>query len=174
MDVTVIDQATAVTKLTTTRDALAVAVDRLTKATDALVDLIVEVRPQGLLTVDEMATAMGRDRNYVDRLWSLHGSTTKGQQTRIPVTEQTSAVAARKAYDFLATAAEAQRKALEAVTLARAERNRVVVMVYSSKLLRNSAIAVHAGIDRNHVLRIARKAGVGPVYRSDTVNQYTG
>jgi hypothetical protein len=120
-----------------------------------------------------MAAAIGRDRNYVDSIWSAHGETTKGKQTRVPVAENTDAKAARTAYELLAGSANDLKRAAAAVTKARSERDRVVAEVYRSKLIGPSDIAKAVEVDRNHVLRIARKAGVKPVHRTSSKNQYT-
>jgi hypothetical protein len=167
------DQATATAALIRVRDDLASAVDNLAVRTDGLRDQVVNIRPSGLLTVDEMATAIDRDRNYVDSIWSAHGETTKGKQTRVPVSEGVDAEAARTAYEKLAGSANDLKRAASKVTSARSERDRVVALVYGSKLLGPSAIASVVDVDRNHVLRIARKAGVKPVHRTSSKNQYT-
>lgn len=167
------DQATATAALMKARDALNTAVDNLCSRTDGLRDQVVRIRPQGLLTVDEMAEAIDRDRNYVDSIWSAHGETTKGKQTRVPVGEGVDAEAARHAYETLAESAGNLKRAASLVSTARAERDRVVSLVYGSKLLGPSAIAAAVEVDRNHVLRIARKAGVKPVHRVGSKNQYT-
>ena len=168
------DQATATAALITVRHDLNVSVDNLCDRTDGLRDLVVSTRPKGLLTVDEMATAVGRDRNYIDSIWSANGDTTKGKQTRVQI-DITPGVgeAARLAYETLADAANALKRAASMVSTARAERDRVVALVYASKLLGPSAIAATVQVDRNHVLRIARKAGVPPVHRVSSKNQYT-
>jgi hypothetical protein len=120
-----------------------------------------------------MAEAVGRDRNYIDSVWSSLGDTTRGKQTRVAVTAEADASAAREAYDNLHVAADSQRRAAGFVKVARAERDRILVLVYSSKLLGPSAISAAVGVDRNHVLRTARKAGIAPVHRVGTKNQYT-
>ena len=167
------DQDTATRALNNARDTLDGVAGAYIVAGTVLRKLILEIRPQGILTVGEMAEAVGRDRNYIDSVWSSHGDTTKGKQTRVTVGTDADAVAARGAYDNLHQAADAQRKLAGSVRVARAERDRLVVMVYSSKLLGPSAISAAVGIDRNHVLRTARKAGVAPVHRAGTKNQYT-
>lgn len=167
------DHDTATRALNIARDNLDAAAGAYLVSGTVLRKLILDVRPQGILTVGEMAEAVGRDRNYIDTVWSSHGDTTKGKQTRVAVGIGTDAVAARKAYDSLHAAADMERKLAGGVRVARAERNRLVVMVYSSKLLGPSAISAAVGIDRNHVLRTARKAGIAPVHRPDTKNQYT-
>lgn len=167
------DRTTAAAALMRVRDDLNTAVDNLCNRTDGLVDQVVNIRPQGLLTVDEMAEAIGRDRNYVDSIWSAHGETTKGKQTRVPVAEGVDASAARTAYKLLAESASDLKTARDSVVKARSERDRVVAEVYRSKLIGPSDIAKAVEVDRNHVLRIARKAGVKPVHRTSSKNQYT-
>lgn len=173
MNAEIIDQATANAALIKVRDDLAMAVDNLMDTTDRLRDKVVDIRPKGLLTVDEMAQAIGRDRNYVDTIWSAHGETTKGKQTRVPVAEGTNPDDARAAYESLVYIGDYQRRAASSVSTARAERDRVVALVYGSKLMGPSAIAAAVDVDRNHVLRIARKAGVAPVHRTGSKNQYS-
>lgn len=167
------NQDTATSALIRARDCLNEATDNMCGRSDDLRDHVVRIRPQGLLTVDEMAEAIGRDRNYVDSIWSANGETTKGRQTRVPVTDAVDPEAARHAYETLADAALNLKRAANRVTTARAERDRVVALVYGSKLLGPSAIAATVAVDRNHVLRIARKAGVKPVHRVGSKNQYT-
>jgi hypothetical protein len=170
----VADEATARAALRVVRDDLVAAVDHVMASTDAMRDKLVAVRPLGLLTVDEMAQAIGRDRNYVDRVWSAYGTTTKGRQTRVPVvSDEDAAVKARDTFDELADMATRHNRTLSAVATARSARDRMVAMVYAAKVLGPSAIATEVGIDRNHVLRIARKAGVAPVHRTGAKNQYT-
>lgn len=167
------DQATATAALVKVRDDLAKATGNATDTMAALRTTIVATRPTGVLTVDEMAEAIGRDRNYVDSVWSSHGDTTKGKQTRVAadVTDEQRVTAIQT----LADAAGSQRGAAGTVNVMRAERDRVVAMVYASKILGPSAIAAVVDIDRNHVLRIARKAGVLPVHRpaGTARNQHT-
>lgn len=174
-DVAVVnDQNTAATSLRTARDNLTQALEAAEAAMVELRDLIVEIRPSGLLTVDEMAGAIGHDRNYVDSVWSARGETQRGKQTRVnahgvEVGEADRQAAASK----LASAAQRQRATAEAVKTSRSERNRVVALVYASKLLGPSAIATEAAVDRNHVLRLARQAGVAPMHRKGSRNQYS-
>jgi hypothetical protein len=134
---------------------------------------IVAVRPTGVITVDEMAEAIGRDRNYIDSVWSTHGDTTKGKQTRVAA--DVSDDERVRAVQRLADAAGAQRGTAGTVNVMRAERDRVVAMVYASKIMGPSAIAAAVDIDRNHVLRIARKSKVAPVWRpaGTARNQHT-
>jgi len=171
MDTNIIDQATATAGLGKARDGLAKSLAKADETMEALRQAIVDVRPSGLLTVDEMAEAIGRDRNYVDSVWSSAKQTNKGKQTRVLVTGD--AGEARAAVDRLKTVAGAQRNAAEAAKTARAERDRVVALVYSSKLLGPTAIASAVKVDRNHVLRIARRAGVAPAHRQGSRNQYS-
>lgn len=169
----VADQAAAYSSLGHVRNELHNAVTAADAAMDKLRDLIVKLRPTGVLTVDEMAAAIGRpDRNYVDSVWSAFGDTTTGKQTRVPAASVGEADKAA-ATAALAAANKAQLKAADAVKTARAERDRVVAMVYASRILGPSAIADAVYVDRNHVLRIVRKAGVAPVHRTASRNQYS-
>lgn len=173
MDATITDVATATAALNKQRDDLAKAVDNATKYTGELREAIVRIRPLGILTVGDMADAIDRDRNYVDSVWSSYGETTKGKQTRV-------ATDASDEYwltlrDQLASAAHNQRGTATTVGVIRAERDRVVALVYASKILGPSAIAAAVDVDRNHVLRIARKSKVAPVWRpaGTARNQHT-
>lgn len=157
------DQATATAALNKHRDALAKAVKNSADTTSALRDAIVRIRPLGILTVGEMADAIERDRNYIDSVWSAYGETEKGKQTRVPL--ESNDGRAEKLYGELSSLAHNQRGAAGTVGVLRAERDRVVAMVYASKILGPSAIAAAVDIDRNHVLRVARKAGIKPVHR---------
>lgn len=170
--VNITDEQIARRHLNKVRDGLATAIDNLDGRTNAHVDLIVKYRPSGLLTVDEISQAVGRERSYVDSVWSAFGDTTKGKQTRVTV-DNPDPDAARGAYDLLVNSAVDLKRAAQMVSDARAERNRVVAMVYASKILGPSAIAAEVGIDRNHVLRLARRAGIMPMHRGKTKNQYT-
>lgn len=175
-DENVTDQATAKAALNKVRDDLAKATGNASTTMTTLRDTIVSVRPSGALTVDEMAEAIGRERNYVDSVWSSHGETKQGKQTRVAVADDDGKFAHElDEYRQLADAAREQRGAAGTVNVMRAERDRVVAMVYASKILGPSAIAAEVGIDRNHVLRIARKAGVSPVHRTAGTarNQHT-
>lgn len=174
-DENITDQATAKAALNRVRDNLAKATGNATDMMTALRDAIVKVRPLGVLTVDEMADAIDRDRNYVDSVWSAHGETKQGKQTRVAVVEDVDPGYRDRSFRYLADAAGNQRGTAGTVNVMRAERDRVVAMVYASKILGPSAIAAEVGIDRNHVLRIARKAGVAPVHRpaGTARNQHT-
>lgn len=171
MTAEVTDQATALSALNKVRDDLANALSAADTAMDTLRIEIRSIRPKGVLTVDEMAEAIGHDRNYVDSVWSSSGETAEGRQTRVKRTG--SATEATKAIETLASASRAQRVTAAAVPVARAERNRVVAMVYASRILGPSAIAAAVDVDRNHVLRIARKAGVTPQHRTGSRNQHS-
>lgn len=166
------DSETARRHLNMLRDGLADASVNLADRTEEFVDLIIEIRPSGLLTVDEIGEAVGRDRNYVDNLWSLHGQTTQGRQTRVPVNHPDPEKAVQAA-SRLSVAARNLKNATSVVGTVREERNRTIGLVYSAKLLGPSAIAAEVGIDRNHVLRIVRKLGIKPVHRAGARNQYS-
>lgn len=166
------EAAEAVGKLRAKRDELADAVATASEATALLRQGIIEIRPSGLLTVDEMTEAVDRDRNYVDSVWSTFGATEKGKQTRVSV-DTSDLDKVREAYDTLHKLADAQRRTAEREKAARAERDALVAGTYKAKTLGPSAIAAAVGVDRNHVLRIARKAGVKPQHRKISRNQYT-
>lgn len=166
------EAAEAVSKLRAKRDELADAVATASEATVRLRQGIIEIRPSGLLTVDEMTEAVDRDRNYVDSVWSTFGATQKGKQTRVAV-ENADPEAARTAYDKLHKLADDQRRTAGVEKRVRAERDSLVAGTYKAKTLGPSAIAAAVGVDRNHVLRIARKAGVKPQHRKIARNQYT-
>lgn len=172
MNATIVDQATAITSLRAVRDQLTVAVNLADDAMDNLRDMIVLVRPSGLLTVDEIATAIERDRNYVDSVWSNFGETSRGKQTRVAAADVDETDVQTAAHN-LREAAARQRVTAGAVTIARAERDRTVAMVYASKLLGPTAIANEVQVDRNHVLRLARRAGIAPAHRQGSRNQYS-
>lgn len=167
------DKATATAALNKSRSDLARAIDSLNNRTDVLRDLIVSIRPAGVLTVAEMAEAVGRDRNYIDSIWSSYGNPVKGKQTRVSV--RASDETRESAIDSLAGAAASVRLATDEVSGLRAERIGFVTLVYGSKILGPSAIAAESGIDRNHVLRAARKAGLTPAWRAagTSRNQHT-
>lgn len=165
----VTDQGTATASLESIGRALAEAVSKQTEANLHLRNLIVDVRPSGIITVDQMAEAVGRDRNYIDSVWSVWGNTVKGRQTRVPAADGGS----DSTFKRLADAAAAQRAATSTVSVLRAERDRTVTLVYASKILGPTAIASAVGVDRNHVLRIARKSGAAPAHRVNSRNQYS-
>lgn len=167
------DKATAAAALNRSHKDLARAIDTLNARTGVLRDLIVRIRPAGTLTVDEMAEAVGRTRNYIDSIWSSYGGSVKGKQTRVPV--RSSDETRESAVDSLSGASAAVLLATDDVARLRAERVRLVALVYGSKVLGPSAIAAESGIDRNHVLRTARKAGLTPAWRAagTSRNQHT-
>lgn len=170
MDCKNIDVATATASLNHIRDELRKAVDDLTEAAAHQRDLIVSIRPSGILTVDKMAEALGQRRNYVDSVWSVHGTTVKGKQTRVPAPVDGDA---KSAFNALAVAASNRMSASNRVNTIRAERDRIVTMIYTSEILGPTGIAAAVGVDRNHVLRIARKAGAPPAHRTNSRNQYS-
>jgi len=172
MDTEIVDQSVAITALRTARDNLANAVKVANEAIVRLRDNILLVRPSGLLTVDQMAEAIGRDRNYVDSVWSNFGETSLGKQTRVP-TQDADEFDAQTAAHNLKQAAASHRSAAGTVKVLRAERDRVVSLVYASKLLGPTSIAAEVQVDRNHVLRLARNAGVAPAHRQSSRNQYS-
>lgn len=167
----VTDQATAAAALNHARDNLAKAIRYGEDAIDKLRERIVSLRPTGILSVDQMAKAIGRDRNYIDSVWSAFGDVTPGKQTRVvpdgvlELVNQATTELTRLGHESAAAASR--------VSLARSERDRTVAMVYGSKLIGPSAIAANVGVDRNHVLRIARRQGVGPAHRVVSRNQYS-
>lgn len=171
MDATITDQAMATTALHKVRDDLAKAVKNAASTTEDLRAAIVRIRPLGVITVDQMAEAINHDRNYVDSVWSTYGETAQGKQTRVAV--QASEDEQLTLIGQLSSLAHNQRGAANTVPVLRAERDRVVAMIYASKILGPTAIAKAVGVDRNHVLRIARKSKVAPVWRDNSRNQYT-
>ncbi|QBZ73550.1 hypothetical protein SEA_MISCHIEF19_65 [Streptomyces phage Mischief19] len=165
------DQTTATAALRKAQNDLVNAIGKADDGREALAAAIVNARPAGVLTVDEIGEAVGRDRNFVDTTWSQNGDSTRHAQTRVEVnaTDEEREAAVK----VLADAASYYRTTKAAVPVARAERDRVVVMVYASKILGPSAIAREVGIDRNSVLRTARKAGVKPQHRVNIKNQFS-
>lgn len=166
------DQATAVAALNKARENLSAALGEYDQHTRELREKILALRPSGVLTVDRMAKAIDRKRNWIDTLWAEHGNVVKKKQTRAPKFTGDPSVA-ESSFEELKKLADAQRAAIPKVETARADRDRTIVMVYVSKILGPSAIAYEVGVDRNHVQRIVKAAGVVPVHRPDTVNQYT-
>lgn len=138
----------------------------------ALRAAILRIRPSGALTVDEMAEAVVRDRNYIDSVWSTYGETTKGKQTRVRVAAAEDSPLPPE-YRELSDLATAHRNAVGARDDATVSRNSAVVQVYAAKILGPSQIAATVDIDRNHVGRLARAAGIEPLYRPGTRNQHT-
>lgn len=150
------------------REAVSSALNLYNATSKGLRDTIVSVRARGVVTVKQMAEALGTDRNYVDQVWSTHGRKDDGSWvTRGDVHELVDDLKS------LANANASFRAASNALNTARAERNRVISLAYASKVLGPSEIANAVGIDRNHVQRIARKAGIKPLHRSNPRNQYT-
>jgi hypothetical protein len=171
------DEATARATLWFVRSRFEAAVSASNKATGRLRATIMSMRTTGILTVDEMAQAVGRDRNYIDTMWSTFGGTKRYadgrvHQTRVAPAEASEARRA-EARKTLKRLGSAQQKTAASVNDMRAERNRVIAITYGSKVLGPSAIASAVGVDRNHVLRIARKHGVKPMHRAVTRNQYS-
>jgi hypothetical protein len=170
------NENTARAALRKVRDQLIEAAQNHLDRSDYVAELVVKIRPAGLLTVDEMAQALDRRRGYVDNLWAtsdeMRELTAEGKQTRVPV-KNPDPERARHAYESLADAGASLKRATQQLLDARAERNRVVAMIYGSKVLGPSAIAAESGIDRNHVLRLSRRAGVPPQHRDDARNQYS-
>lgn len=177
-DPSVADQATAIAALRKAAAELSRAVDKADSAMDGLRELIVELRPTGLMTVDQMAEALSTEdhpvnRNYIDSVWSKYGETHEGKQTRAVAPEGFDRFDVTRSVSSLKAAGRLQRRTADQCRTLRAERDRLVSMVYASKILGPTAIARESGIDRNHVLRLARKAGFGPVHREGTRNQHT-
>ena len=115
---------------------------------------------------DEMAEAVGRDRNFIDSTWSSYGEPVKGKQTRVKRDEVSSDDTRRTdAVVTLKSAADTLRRASDAVDKARDARNALVASFYGSKTLRPRDIAREAGIDRNHVGRLVSRAGIESVWR---------
>lgn len=179
-DTNVIDAATAESILIKDRNELAEAKARASAAVGHLNELVIGLRPTGILTVDEMAEALGRNRNFIDTLWSAHNDAVlidgKVKQTRVPLADVSDATR-EAAVKSLADAAEEIRAETAAEDTLRAMRNRNVAMVYGAAIkgFGPSAIARSAGIDRNHALRLARAAGIKPVWRAagTSRNQWT-
>lgn len=175
MNTKIVDQATAVAALAEVRESLAQASATATAATASLHGAVIAARCSSPLTVNEIAEAIGRPRNYVDSLWSEY--TTKHPDAKVvtPIYESEDELEEdrTRTVEYLAELVNRQRRAVRAADTIRAERDRTVVLVYSSKILGPVAIAGHVDIDRNHVLRLARKHGVAPVHRTVIRNQYT-
>jgi hypothetical protein len=172
----VIDEATARVVLARARDQLETARENASAALADLRNRIVRLRPTGLVTVNEMAEVIGRDRNYVDSVWSTYGETTEGRQTRVAAVpeDDTDAQGAKVgALADLRYLVDVSRNADKRESTVRSERDRLIAMVYAAKMLGPTAIAALVKVDRNHVLRIARRQGVAPVHRQGARNQYT-
>jgi hypothetical protein len=173
MDIQIVDQMTANAALNKIGEDLAKAVETSSGITHELYQALVRIRPLGVLTVSLMADAIGCDRNFIDSVWSVHGNADRNKPTRVPVPVDGRDFTETPEYLELASIADRQRSAVNSVSLIRAERDRIITMVYASKLMGPTAIAGAVGIDRNHVLRTARKAGVAPAHRPNTSNQWT-
>jgi len=137
-------------------------------------DLITYVHHTNLLMVTEMAKAIGRDRNYIDSAWSYSQRTGRTAEIKPSWFNLTGEETEEQLYAALEAGARAHRQSLEDVKKARQTRDAAVCTVYASKVLGPSAIARAAGIDRNHVLRIVKKAGIAPAHRRNIRNQYSG
>lgn len=172
MDGTITDVATANASLNKVRNDLTLAVAKATEATAALRAEVVYIRPTGRLTVNQMANAVGRDRDYIDGIWSQYGGSAKASTQRDTGAADMDTAASTDEYRRLAEAAHRQMGTANTASLMRAERDRVITMVYASKLIGPHHIAAAVGVDRNHVLRIVRKAGIDPQYRPGTKNQH--
>ena len=179
MDTAIIDQDTARAALDKLRHDLEVADNLYHEATDDLREEILDIRPQGIVTVPQMAVAIGRARNYIDTLWSAFlkeqndGETDGGRKAQTRLKVDANHPAADEALARLKSSAATQRRLAARAKTIRTERDRAVVLVYTSKILGPTSIAAYLGIDRNHVLRIVRNAGVTPVHRTNIKNQYT-
>lgn len=156
--------------LTRAGEALADAVTVASARLSDVHDMIVAAR--SVLSVNGIAEAIGRERNYVDSVWSAARRTTPGKQTRINVKDVPGGQA-EQAKDSLARLAKLYADAAQEREAVRETRNAIVVAVYRSGVLGPSAIAAAARIDRNHVLRLKTQAGVAPAHRANTRNQYT-
>lgn len=167
-----LDQDTARASLVNAANALATARADMDNAAAALKEGVLSARTEGKLTVPRIAEAAGRQRNFVDALWSGDGRTVRGKQTRVR-TDDVNPLEEAAAFRHLNRLADAFSNASAGVSLARASRNRLVTMVYASGILGPSVIAETVGMNRNTVLRIARAAGVAPVYRVNNRNQHT-
>ena len=165
-DTSLTDAVTATAVLVKTRDALAEAVDVRKDSVSALRDAIVLIRPQGILTVDKMAEAVDRDRNYIDAVWSNYGDGDKGKQTRVQLIDVNDA-SRELAVKMLTDLAAGVRRALDAEDVARKAHHRNIALAYGAAIkgFGPSAISGAAGVDRNHVLRISRAAKIAPVWR---------
>lgn len=173
MEWTITDVDTATAALNRVRDGLALAVSTATRATAILRNEVITTRPTGSLTVNQMSDAVGRDRDYIDGIWSQYGGDAKMSTQRDTGAADLDTATSTDEYQRLAEAASNQKAASGNASRWRAERDRVITMVYASKLIGPHHIAAAVGIDRNHVLRIVRKAGVAPQYRPGTKNQHS-
>lgn len=163
------DAASAHAELSSARRSLELAESAFRGATSGLRDAILDVRRARVLTVNEVAEAIGRKRSYVDNVWHVHG----GEFYPGDPATSTDEIARDRSRAALTDAADAQVTAMNELSSARDHRDRLVATTYASKVLGPSRIAETAGIDRNHVLRLARRAGIGPMHRTNIANQYT-
>lgn len=175
MDNEIIDQATAQATLYSLGSDLSRADDLYHEATDDLREAILDIRPTGVVSVPQMASAIGKQRNYIDTLWSGSGRTVRDDDGRVVQTRLgiEPGELAEQMLDRLEALSDRQIKRHANARVIRARRDQAVVVVYTSKILGPTAIAAHLGIDRNHVLRIVRKAGVSPAHRTNIRNQHT-
>lgn len=165
-------QEEALVRLDMAASKLARARDHVSETLADMRNAVIDARTAGVLTVAQIAAAIGRERNVVDAIWASTGRTVKGRQTRVDVSES-DASERGSAIDRLHALASVHKEAVETAELARGERDRQIQVAYAAKTLGPSAIARATGIDRNHVLRLVRKAGVGPAHRTNIKNQYT-
>ena len=173
----IIDEGTAKAALSSVRVRLEAADHQYHETTEDLRQNIVQIRPLGLVTVPQMAAAIGKSRNYIDTVWSASGNIKRTEdgsviRTRISV-DGTGPDTAEGVLAGLKMIADAQRRALKYAGVVRSERDSVIIMTYTSKILGPTSIASYLGIDRNHVLRIVRSAGVTPAHRTNIKNQHT-
>lgn len=155
--------------------ALGRELERVTKrsetSTQKLHDLITWVRSTGKVSVNEMAETMDRARNYVDSVWSISSRAGKVIDPEdfglSPYADEYELKSKLNQYSNM------QRAHFQELRAIRKERDQAVVMVYASRVLGPSDIARHVGIDRNHVGRLARSAGVSPQHRWNIKNQYS-
>lgn len=149
--------------------------DRFTQATDRLRSLILAVRHVPGVAVREMATAIDRDRNYIDSVTSTY----QGSPAVLPEPEEGQDKAQYKELllGLLTAAQTEQDTAYGEAKIARVVRDRAIVEAYKADVrgrpLGPSAIGAAAHIDRNHVSRIVKNAGVKPRHRSNIANQYS-
>lgn len=177
MDTAIIDQTTAAAVLAKTSADLEVADNRYHEATEDLHTALLKWRPTGLVSVAEMAAAIGRARNYIDTLWSSATAEERAGHSRVLQTRVRMIVEdpdeKLRILRQLVDLADTQRKAHANAKVVRGRRDRAVVVTYQSKIMGPSDIAWRVGVDRNHVLRIVRNAGVAPVHRTNIKNQHT-
>lgn len=140
-------------------------------STDDLHDLITYVAGTRKVAVTEMATAIGRARNYVDSVVSA-----SNRMRRVPHPawfKMTGDESGEQLLSALSAARVRQAFFQNRIKEARAARDAAVVEAYASKVLGPTRIAEAVGIDRNHVLRLRAKAGIAPQHRTNIRNQYS-